>query len=98
MFEYIYEGTRHTDTSANYMSKLGMTDEVVESILQQRDFELLRNRQLRSDAYKRESDPLYIEWQFELESGNSASDSYKKKWMDKVVEIKGRYPLPEDVA
>lgn len=98
MFEYIYEGTRHTDTSNDYMSKLGMADEAIESILQQRDFELSRNYQLRSDAYKRESDPLYIEWQFELESGNPASDDYKKKWMDKVVEIKARYPLPEGSA
>ncbi|MBT2909707.1 hypothetical protein PL84_03805 [Vibrio anguillarum] len=98
MFEYIYEGTRHTDTSADYMSKLGIADEAIDSILQQRDFELSRNRQLRSDAYKRESDPLYIEWQFELESSNPASDDYKKKWMSKALEIKARYPLPEDLA
>lgn len=43
---------------------------------------------LRKRAYKLESDPLFIEWQFDqtLEK--------EKQWRDKVVEIKARYPLP----
>ncbi|WP_215407612.1 hypothetical protein [Vibrio gigantis] len=44
---------------------------------------------LRQTAYRAESDPLYMEWQFDqtAESENT--------WRDKVSEIKNRYPLPE---
>lgn len=44
--------------------------------------------QLRKAAYSAESDPLYMEWQFDktAESENA--------WRDKVTEIKDRYPLP----
>ncbi|MFA0670103.1 hypothetical protein AB4584_12850 [Vibrio splendidus] len=42
---------------------------------------------LRKRAYKLESDPLFIEWQFDqtLEK--------EKQWRDKVIEIKALYPL-----
>lgn len=45
--------------------------------------------EFRQKAYKKESDPLYMEYQFDNtpESGQA--------WRDKVAEIKVRYPLPE---
>ncbi len=42
----------------------------------------------RKKAYKAESDPLYMEWQFD-----QTPDS-EKAWRDKVSDIKARYPLP----
>ena len=42
----------------------------------------------RAAAYKSESDPLYIEWQYDK------SDEGESKWRAKVQEIKERYPLP----
>lgn len=47
----------------------------------------LKSVTARKSAYKAESDPLYMEWQFDqtLESENA--------WRDKVAEIKLRYPL-----
>lgn len=42
----------------------------------------------RATAYKSESDPLYIEWQYDQ------SDEGETKWRAKVLEIKERYPLP----
>ncbi|MGI0119527.1 hypothetical protein [Zooshikella sp. RANM57] len=42
----------------------------------------------RRQAYKKESDPLYLEWQY---------DNGKEKeliWRNKVAEIKARYPFP----
>ncbi|KJY85637.1 hypothetical protein CWB89_13980 [Pseudoalteromonas piscicida] len=44
--------------------------------------------QERMSAYRTESDPLYMEWQYDQ------TPESKQIWMDKVVEIKARYPLP----
>jgi len=45
---------------------------------------------VRSKAYKTQSDPLYMEWQFDKTAEK------EKIWRDKVAEIKARYPLPAD--
>lgn len=45
--------------------------------------------QQRIYAYKNESDPLYMEYQYDKTSES------EKKWRDKVTEIKTCYPLPE---
>lgn len=42
----------------------------------------------RVEAYKSESDPLYIEWQYDQ------SEVGEILWRKKVAEIKERYPLP----
>lgn len=47
--------------------------------------EILR---LRKIAYKEESDPLFMEWQFD-----QTADS-EQVWREKVSEIKLRHPLP----
>jgi len=94
MFSYIFEGKTYTDTNREFMLNIGMNTEQIESVLAQQQFEAKQNVALRQQAYKRESDPLYIEWQFELESGNQDAESYKDKWLAKVEEIKQRYPLP----
>jgi hypothetical protein len=44
----------------------------------------------REAAYKTESDPLYMEWQYD---GTAEAE---QKWRDKVAEIKERYPLPTE--
>ncbi|CAK2830363.1 conserved hypothetical protein [Vibrio crassostreae] len=42
----------------------------------------------RKSAYALESDPLYMEWQYDKTPEN------EQLWRDKVAEIKSRYPLP----
>lgn len=42
----------------------------------------------RKERYKAESDPLYMEWQFD---GTPVSE---QKWRDKVEQIKIELPLP----
>ncbi|WMN59292.1 hypothetical protein NI389_13890 [Pseudoalteromonas xiamenensis] len=42
----------------------------------------------RKSAYQLESDPLYMEWQFDQ------TDEAKQRWLAKVAEIKTRYPFP----
>ena len=39
---YIYSGTNHTDTSSKYLKSLGMSDEQIESIKRQEEFEATR--------------------------------------------------------
>lgn len=95
MFSYIFKGKTYTDANREFMLNLGMNTEQIESVLSQKQYESKQNVRLRQEAYTRESDPLYIEWQYELESGNAKADEYKGAWMNKVAEIKARYPLPE---
>lgn len=96
MFSYIFKGKTYTDTNREFMLNIGMNTEQVESVLSQQEYESKQNVEFRRQAYKRESDPLYIEWQYELESGNPKPDSYKEIWKSKVAEIKARYPLPSE--
>jgi len=42
----------------------------------------------RQSAYRLESDPLYMEWQYDQ------TEESEQAWRDKVAQIKGRYPLP----
>ncbi len=43
---------------------------------------------LRQAAYRSESDPIYMEWQFDQ------TDEKKEAWRASVEAIKARYPLP----
>lgn len=93
-FEYIHNKKVHTDTARQYMVNIGMGIDAIESVLQQKEYEAAQSAGLRQQAYKRESDPLYIEWQYELEMENSEASSHKQAWLDSVAAIKQRYPLP----
>ncbi|ENO3962524.1 hypothetical protein ACBH03_000497 [Vibrio vulnificus] len=91
MFIYIFKDTPHSDTSREYMLNLGMNTETIESVLAQQQFEAKQNVELRQQAYKRESDPLYIEWQKEVAKNNPDAEMYKQKWLDKTDEIYSRF-------
>jgi t-SNARE complex subunit (syntaxin) len=86
-FTYLFNGVSHTDVSREYMNNLGMSTEQVNSVLAQRDFELSQNLNKRLDAYRAESDPLYMEWQYDL------TPESEQAWRDKVLQIKQRYPI-----
>lgn len=49
-------------------------------------------RALRKAAYIAESDPLYMEWKYD------ETDETNAYWLDKVRDIKLRYPLPAATA
>ncbi|MEZ8800560.1 hypothetical protein AB6D78_05135 [Vibrio splendidus] len=59
--------------------------DIVEEIL---TISINKVKQNRQKAYKVESDPCYLEWQFDK------TPESEKAWRDKVAEIKARYPLP----
>lgn len=88
MFNFIYESKSHTDTSEAYMLKLGMNAEQIESVLNQKNYEEGEGViTKRKEAYARESDALFLEWQYDK------THETEKCWRDKVLEIKERYPL-----
>ncbi len=39
MFTYIFKGISHSDTSIAYMTKLGMTNEQIDSVVAQKEWE-----------------------------------------------------------
>jgi hypothetical protein len=86
-YSYTFKGEKHTDTSAEYFASLNMSDEQIESVLAQEKFELNQNKNKRKLAYNSESDPLYMEWQFDQTAES------EETWRNKVAEIKARYPL-----
>ena len=43
-----------------------------------------KNEELRAEAYRNESDPLFFKWQ--------RGELDKQVWLDKISEIKARYP------
>lgn len=54
------------------------------------EIERYKTKELRQQAYSKESDPLYLEWQYDQ------TEESEQKWRDKVAEIKERYPLPTE--
>lgn len=91
-FSYIFNGVRHTDASEGYMESLGMNEEQMNSVINQREFEGAQVTNVRQKLYTEKSDPLYIEWQYELVRGNPNADEYKQRWMDAVAEVKASVP------
>ncbi|MEL4399026.1 hypothetical protein AAEJ42_01940 [Shewanella algae] len=87
MFSYIFNGKTCTDFSEEHMKSIGMGSEQIESVIRQRDFEISQNHEKRKKAYREESDPLFLEWQYD------GTPEAEKIWRDKVAEIKDRYPL-----
>lgn len=86
-FTYLFNGVSRTDVSREYMNNLGMSTEQVNSVLAQRDFELSQNIEKRKAAYREDSDPLFLEWQYDK------TPESEEAWRDKVAEIKLRFPI-----
>ena len=85
---YLYDGTTYDDYDPAFMSELGMSDETITSVIAQLDYELCTGRlAARQRAYEAESDPLFLEWQYDK------TPEAEQTWRDKVAEIKLRYPV-----
>lgn len=87
---YLFNGVLHDNYSHSFLSELGMSDDTIASVIAQREYEqgagLLAMRQR---AYERESDPLFLEWQYDR------TPLAETAWLNKVAEIKGRYPITQ---
>lgn len=79
----VYEGF-----SADALRAAGVPDSIISSAsLAGQLAAVLESRRL---AYAAESDPLYMEWQYDQTA------EAEQAWRDKVAEIKARYPLPAE--
>ena len=87
---HIVEGDGWQELECHYDDVLVLHDGVWRARTNADDYDDLLSAALsnRVEAYKSESDPLYIEWQYDQrEEGETV-------WRSKVLEIKERYPLP----
>lgn len=86
---YLYDGETHDNYDPDFMAALGMSDEAIESVIRQAEYEKGDGQiEKRKRAYVIESDPLLAEWMFDQ------TPEAERIWRDKVEEIKSRYPLP----
>ncbi|PSV98297.1 hypothetical protein [Photobacterium iliopiscarium] len=82
----IYNGARYQGYSEAELKALNIPDAI---ILTAKENQILMDVQdARKLSYKNESDPLFLEWQYDQ------SSEKEQAWRDKVAEIKIRYPLP----
>jgi hypothetical protein len=85
---YLYDGETHDNYDPAFMAELGMSEEVIASVTAQRDWDATDGQLARRKRrYETESDPLYLEWQYDK------TPAAEQTWRDKVAEIKLRYPV-----
>lgn len=63
-----------------------VTDASAEEIAERKANLAVQAEARRSEAYRDESDPLFFKWQ--------RGTATEQEWLDKVAEIKARYPNP----
>lgn len=85
---YLYDGETHDNYDPAFMAELGMSEEVIASVLAQHNYELTEGQLARRRmAYVAESDHLFLEWQYDK------TPAAEQAWRDKVAEIKLRYQV-----
>lgn len=85
--ELSYQGRAYFNITKETAKNFGISDAAVnDAIDNQRINDLVDSRRR---AYMLESDPLFLEWQYDQ------TPEKEQAWRDKVAEIKARYSLPE---
>ena len=86
---YLYDGKNYDNYDPAFMAELGMSEEAIASVTAQRDWDATEGQLARRKRrYQTESDPLYLEWQYDKTA------AAEQAWRNKVAEIKLRYPVP----
>lgn len=83
-----HDGKTHLDCTVEQLRDLGVPAAVIDTALAAAALEAAAAS--RRAAYAVESDPLYMEWQYDQTA------EAEQAWRDKVAEIKARYPLPAE--
>lgn len=83
-----FNGIHFTECSPKRLLSAGVPQSVIDNaVSEQETFDVNEKRRV---AYVAESDPLYMEWQYDN------TPESEQAWRDKVAEIKARYPLPSE--
>ena len=86
---YLYNSKTYDNYDPAFMAELGMSEEAIASVTAQRDWDATEGQLARRKRrYQIESDPLYLEWQYDK------TPESEQAWRNKVAEIKLRYPVP----
>ncbi|HGF4956676.1 TPA: hypothetical protein ACF33T_004449 [Vibrio parahaemolyticus] len=83
-----YNGIQYQAYGVDDLRKAGVPEQVISDSIAAEETKIVV--ELRQAAYVKESDPLYMEWQYDQTAES------EKAWRDKVAEIKARYPLPTE--
>ena len=85
---YLYDGKTYDNYDPAFMAELGMSEEAIASVTAQRDWDATEGQLARRQRrYETESDPLYLEWQYDK------TPESEQVWRDKVAEIKAQLPI-----
>ncbi|MCX8758904.1 hypothetical protein NOK64_24035 [Vibrio parahaemolyticus] len=88
--EIIKNGVSYCNYSDEDLLSVGFTQSELDVRKHEERVALVQGE--RKKAYTEESDPLYLEWQYDQTAEK------EQVWRDKVAEIKARYPLPAETA
>lgn len=83
-----YQGKDYQLFTKEELKNVGIPDDII--LEATKSAEISEIIDLRVAAYQKESDPLYMEWQYDQTAEK------EQAWRDKVAEIKARYPLPSE--
>lgn len=86
--ELKYNGASYQGYNPDELKEIGVPDSVIQQAISEQELSVARSSRLA--AYKAESDPMFIEWQYDN------TPEKEQAWRDKVAEIKARYPLPSE--
>jgi len=96
MNTYIFNGQFHSDFTDSYMLALGMNEAQIESVINQKAFELSQNVDKRQTAYKAESDDFFLEAiRKDAEGDTEGAELARVSGLAAVEQIKARYPLAD---
>ncbi|MDF3240394.1 MULTISPECIES: hypothetical protein [Pseudomonas] len=85
--EFKFGGQTTYNATAQQLLDMGFLQSDIDAALKAQDIaDVDFNRRL---AYRTDSDPLYMEWQYDQ------TETKEKEWRAKIAEIKARFPLPE---
>jgi hypothetical protein len=85
--EFKFGGQTTYNVTAQQLLDMGFLQSDIDAALKAQDIaDVDFNRRL---AYRTDSDPLYMEWQYDQ------TETKEKEWRAKIAEIKARFPLPE---
>lgn len=88
LLSLIHNGLKYHEFTEEELKNIGVPGSVIAEAIVTAEMNNILT--LRQSAYKKESDPLYMEWQYDQTTES------EKAWRDKVAEIKARYPLPTE--
>ncbi|EKI0737947.1 hypothetical protein PB787_004609 [Vibrio parahaemolyticus] len=86
MLRVQHDGKNYTGYTEEELKSLGIPISVIQAEKEKQA--LFDAQEARKKAYVEDSDPLFLEWQYDQTAEK------EQAWRDKVAEIKARYPLP----